>query len=153
MQSFRTPDNAVWDIELTPLLARTLRSRADLSVYHLFDEGEISKLGDESIALDVIWTCIEFQANERKVSFDQFFGEIADSETIDQATEAFLRAVVEFLPEKKRIKVAPVVDAILSGVEKAQGAASKRLESLDPQAIEKAIVDKLTSGWTSSEES
>ena len=102
MRTFQDTAGKTWTLSLNIVTAKKIR---DALAVDFFDDdiGEtVGKIASNPILLaDVLWVCVEEQANKEGVS-DEDFGRALGGDVISHATDSFLDELVDFYPEKKR---------------------------------------------------
>lgn len=154
MSHFVDRENQTWDVSIGLMVARSLKQRLDLNVNSIFQEETLSSLADDiDQVMDIIWVCVERQAEQRQISFDVFFGKLMDSDTLEKAFDAFFDAVVEYLPEKKRPAAKKILETLRSVGNKTVDHALRMIDEIDVEQdsdkISRAIVNQLMIGQPS----
>ena len=129
MKTFTDAAGRDWSFAITINTVKRVRTKCDIDLV-ADDLGEtLQRLGSDPVVLcDVIYTLCEDQIEKAGVSPEQF-GEGLAGDAIDSATEAFLEALVEFSPKKKRAILRGVLQKVAVQEEKAISAALEYLES------------------------
>ena len=97
---FTDSENREWTLYLDINLARTIRNRLDVDV--LDPQGGLSKLASDPILLvDTLYLICEEQCIQRKVS-DEEFGRSLRGQSIEDATDALVEALTDFIPPRRR---------------------------------------------------
>ena len=103
MSHFIDRDGRRWDVCVNLMTARKIKVETGINVRQLFSQETLELLSeDDAKVMDILWICVEAQADKREHNFEEFYTEVMDSDLIEQALDRFFDAVVEFLPEEKR---------------------------------------------------
>jgi hypothetical protein len=141
MATFQDTSGRVWHVRIT---VDTLRRAKSLG----FDLPELgaggpllARLSSDPIALaDLLWLVCQEQAATAMIT-DTDFGRLLAGDVIDQATEALLEGMVEFLPESRR-RLLNLARAKLRETETATLAkAEEMLQAIDPHAIARQAIN------------
>jgi len=134
-----------WLIEITVDTVKRVKSLCEVDLLDIVqDRGKLlSQLTDDPITLcNILYVICKDQADEQKVS-DEDFGRGLGGDALEQATVAFLEALVNFFPGHKRRVLQKVLDR---SAEVQSMATDLIIAKLDDPAIEahlKARVEKI----------
>ncbi len=152
MKFFKDKENREWKISITLDTVETLRE--SLKVDLLDPTGQsIERLGDDLFLLGrTLWMLCEKQADERKITPEQFAEAVA-GDPFDSALLAVTEAVTDFFPQRKRLLLQRANGKFQTLREKAEQLAMAKLD--DPkleaklmEAMEKRMAADLESALT-----
>jgi len=111
MRKFKDKAGREWRLALNVATVRSLRHELGVDLLS-DDQGAIRDLAGDPIALcEALWALIAGQAEEAGVSQLDFWEAMSD-DSIDQATTAFLEALVDFFPTTRQAAPRRVLQAI-----------------------------------------
>ena len=132
MQSFKDTQGTNWDLQITVLIARTIKARTGIDIHQLFNEETLKSLANEiEKTIDMLWVIVERQAVERDVTYETFFTDLCDSEVYETAIDRVLDAIVDYYPEKKRPYARKMLMMLRKTGEQAIELAIKQLEKME----------------------
>lgn len=100
MATFQDHEGRDWHLELDIPTARRIRKLLHIDVLNF--ETCLPKLSADPILLcDVLWVIVEEQAQRHKVT-DEQFGVALMGETLEAAADAFVQALIDFFPPRRR---------------------------------------------------
>lgn len=100
MSEFRTSQGR-WLLRFDVSAIRSIRSRVGVDLFKLIDDDRLAELGDDLATLaDVVWIAIEPCATMRRIEREAFFDSLL-GDTLGDLANAFVEAVLEFLPERE----------------------------------------------------
>lgn len=110
MRSFTDLAGRRWSISLNVTAAKRVRDLCGVNLLAVIDKPELlAELSDDVIQLvDVLYVLCKPQCDAEGVT-DEQFGESLGGEVIDNATSAFLTALVDFFPGARRAVLAKIV--------------------------------------------
>lgn len=142
MPAFKDSSGQSWPVEIGILTARKIHQTTGVNCYKLLDPAVLTELENDPVRFtDLLWCICEKTATDRGLDFETFLVKIAD--TIDQAFDAVVDAVVDLLPEKKRPAARKVAQALTAAGERVQALAAAKLETIDPAALADELVRRL----------
>lgn len=101
MQKFTDATGRDWPVTITVGTVRRVRQLVDVDLLKL-DEALLKRLATDPVELaNVLYVICEPTCDERGIS-DEQFGELLGGDVIDQATEAFIEAIIDFFPRARR---------------------------------------------------
>jgi hypothetical protein len=161
MQSFKDKSNLNWDIKFSVYLRRTIRSRVGLDVLKLLAQETLKQLDDEpELVIDMIWACLESQAQGRNIDIETLFSDShIDEELLETITDLLFDEAIEYAPEKKRATMRKILSIYRKTGKQTMNTLMKHIESIDEGSavseITSEIVNSLqlksTNGKTNSE--
>lgn len=107
MHSFTDNKGRVWEIDINIAAARRVKSLVGVNIVALYEnkfERLAGLLSDPIAICDVIFAIVKPEADRQGVT-DEQFGEAMAGDSIEQAAEAFYRAIVDFCPNPRMRKV------------------------------------------------
>lgn len=129
-RTFKDSKGREWQIAITVNTVKHARDRVNLDLLKIMDRGErvIERLGEDPVLLcNVLFVLVEEEAGKRGVT-DVEFGESLIGDAIADATDALVRAIIDFFPQPRR-------GLLLKAMERAQAlqtrAGVKAEEKLD----------------------
>ncbi len=129
VKQFTDSNGRDWSISITISQVKKLRDRCDVDLVADNLGETLQQLGSDPVALcDCIYNLCEDQIEKAGLSPEQF-GEALAGDSIDAATDAFLDALVEFTPKKKRAILRGVLNKLHQAEDRAISAAMTYLES------------------------
>lgn len=139
MQKFVDVRGRVWVVEINTATIKRVRSLTDVNLYEVVDGELIQRLESDIILFcDVLYAICKPQADRDGVT-DEQFGEGLAGDVIDEATAAFIEAMVAFLPEKHRHRTRRAVAKYQRTQERLN---QLIVTKLDDQEIETQLVAK-----------
>jgi len=129
MQTFKDSAGRSWSIAITIATVKRVRVTCDVDLA-ADDLGELlTKMGSDPVLLaDVIFVLCSDQV-ERAGLTDEQFGEGLAGDAIDAATDAFLGALIDFTPKKKRAMLRSILNRLDDAQTKAIDSAIRYIES------------------------
>ncbi|TWU17988.1 hypothetical protein [Allorhodopirellula heiligendammensis] len=103
MPHFTDTKNRRWDLTLNVNAVKRVRDLAGVNLMRVLDEPQLlaELSADPILFVDGIFAVVMPQAKDLGVT-DEQFGESFDGSTIEDATSAFLEAIVDFFPGARR---------------------------------------------------
>jgi hypothetical protein len=102
MQKFVDSRGRVWVVEISTATIKRVRALTGVNLYEVVDGDLMEKLeADIVLFCDLLYAICKPQADRDRVS-DEQFGEGLAGDVIDEATTAFIEAMLQFLPERHR---------------------------------------------------
>lgn len=103
-KTFQDTQGRLWAVSITVRDAKRLRDLLGLNLYGLAENGFVGLgelLADPVQLVDVLYVLCKDQADERKLS-DEEFGRAFAGDTIEAGAHAFLEAFTDFFPNPQR---------------------------------------------------
>ncbi len=101
MPSFKDSEGRTWTIDINVATLKRVRTLINVDLAQVLQGKLIDDLlADPILLVDVVYCCVKPQADERKVS-DEQFGTAMAGDTIHFATNALLESIVLFCPSPK----------------------------------------------------
>lgn len=122
-------------IRLDALIENRLRPLAEL-------------LGDLERFVNVLYLLCQSQAAEKKLS-DEDFGRALVGDHIEEARDAFTRALADFSPSRIRRTLLNLAEKGAIAAERLGAIAEKELEAITPEMIEKGIMEMVSTAKSS----
>lgn len=146
MQTFKAGGRA-WELTITVASARRVRSLVGVDI---LAESLLTLLGrlvgDPILFVDVLYVLVKPQADAAGIS-DEAFGEMLAGAEIEQATDAFLEALVAFFPPRRQELMRKALAAMQRIVKEAEetmmAQAEASLETVE-KTMRKAAEDALS---------
>lgn len=145
MQVFKDTAGRTWEIKFSVKVRRRIRALCGIEVLKLLTQEVQTRLsGDEGCDLieEMIWGCVEDQATERGVSYDQFWEEL-DAEIIEGIGEMLFAESVEAAPEKKRPQLRRIHETLLMSYEKTVNILTKHIDDIDPDSVSDKVASEI----------
>ncbi len=144
-----------WPVTITVATVKRVRSLCDVDLMAILDKsGALLArfMDDPAILGDVLYVVCKAQADERQIT-DEQFGELLAGDTLQNATDVFLEALVDFFPHETRRKA---LRRLLEKIAKVQGIVlDKAMTQLeDPEldkCMEEAVAKALAPGASSTD--
>jgi hypothetical protein len=140
MTTFTDALGRSWTIEITVSTLKRIRSIAGIDLMEAIGGNLLDRLVTDPILLgDVLYAAIKPQADERKISDDDF-GRSLSGDAIDTATTALLEEFVSFFPMPRRRVLEKVLAKLAAWRAQAITAAEARID--DPsleQTVQAAL--------------
>ena len=153
MHTFKDNRSRPWTIAINIAAVKRVKARLGVDLYASVSEGlkSLGKLLSDVITLvDVIYVLCETKASELEVS-DEDFGAALGGDAIEHATEAFLKALVDFFPEARTRATLTTVLAKSKVVrDRLLDQAVSQAEALDPESLFSHLMSSSTSSPASS---
>jgi hypothetical protein len=141
MRTFSDALGRSWSIEITVATLKRVRALAGVDLIEAAGGTLLDRLVADPVLLgDVLYACVKPQADERKIT-DEDFGRSLAGDSIDTATTALLEEFVAFFPNPRRRVLTQALTKLAGWRAAALAAAEARLN--DP-ALEQAIQAALT---------
>lgn len=100
--SFKDLHDNEWTIEVNMAAIKRINEALGCNIADLANRKITKRLADDIVFLvDVIYLCLKPQLDEKGIS-DVEFGQSLNGETVNQASEAFMEAFINFFPEQTR---------------------------------------------------
>ena len=146
MKTFTDAAGREWSLSITINAVKVLRTKCDVDLVADNLGETLQKLGADPVALcDCLFHLCDEQIEKAGITPEQF-GEGLAGDAIDRATDAFLDALVEFTPKKKR----PILRGVLDKMFEAEDLAiTKALEYLGSEDFNNEIQNALEFGGKS----
>lgn len=94
-----------WELQITVGTIKRVRSKLDMDLYNIGDEGFIKTIIDDPIKLiELFWVILEDEVEKQEIDEAEFCKGWA-GEVIEIATNLFIEELIEFFPPKKRMPV------------------------------------------------
>jgi len=155
MQKFTDTGGNQWNLNITIFRGRMIFQECDLDIHQLFNKDVLAELANDTIKLvDVLWVCISDQARDRGITFDQLFAgddaagvdPLINNDVLANAVERFFDAVVDYLPEKKRMAAKRVVETLRETGNRAEQMVIDKMMQIDPKVEGQKIANEIVSG-------
>lgn len=154
MELFRDNQERKWELRLNVSMARKVRDETKHNLLDLKEQTIDKLINDAYLLVDILWVLCEEQAkvkvwtkNEKEIKGVSAveFGEGLAGETIDNATEALLNEIVNFLPNPRQREI---FSNSLKMIKKVMDRTYDKVEKVmsDPkltEAVEKEVDEKL----------
>jgi len=102
MHTFTDALNRSWSLEITVATLKRIRALAGVDLLEAAGGTLLDRLVADPVLLgDVLYACVKPQADERKLT-DEDFGRSLAGDVIDTATTALLEEFVAFFPSPRR---------------------------------------------------
>lgn len=110
MASFVDADGVSWRIEIDGFLMRRIKQETGFNVCDLIgsEQSLAMLLQDLETSIDTLWLCVEEQAISRNID-DEAFGKGLKGDSLGDAFQALLSAVVDFFPSEEQRKAARTI--------------------------------------------
>jgi len=140
MQKFVDACGRVWVIEINAAVIKRVRALTGVNLYEVVDGDLVDKLeADIVLFCDLLYAICKPHADREQVS-DEQFGEGLAGDVIDEATTAFIEAMLQFLPERHRHRTRRAV----AKQQRTQDRLNQMIVSkLDDEGIETRLLQKV----------
>jgi len=129
MKTFKDNAGRAWTVTVNVDAVKRVRSLLNVNLLEVLDGKLIERLaGDAVLLCDVLYALVKPEADERKVT-DEEFGRSMAGDAIEQGTTALLEELVDFFPQARRRLLAKALETLKAWEAKALGVAEQRLES------------------------
>ena len=146
MRTFTDALNRSWSLEITVATLKRVRAVAGVDLIEAAGGTLLDRLVADPVLLgDVLYACVKPQADERKLS-DEDFGRSLAGDAIDQATTALLEEFVAFFPSPRRRVLEQALAKLAGWRAAALAAAEARLNDPDLDAVVLAALHGRLSG-------
>lgn len=109
MQSFKDTSGREFLISINPLVVERVKAKTGFDLMAIFDPAEIAKISARPVLLvEVIHELVKTQLT---CSLDDWANDW-DSDTVNAATLALMKAVVDFFPKEARASLAKAIDRV-----------------------------------------
>jgi hypothetical protein len=140
MRTFTDALGRSWSLEITVATLKRVRAVAGVDLIEAAGGTLLDRLVADPVLLgDVLYACVKPQADERKIT-DEDFGRSLAGDAIDHATTALLEEFVAFFPSPRRRVLEQALTKLAGWRAAALSAAEARLN--DP-AIDAAVLAAL----------
>jgi len=145
MQSFKDKSGLPWDIKFGVLLRRTIRQRVGVDIVALLATKTLKKLDEETeLWVDIIWACVEKQANERSITMEQFFDDDNfDEDLLETVVDLCFDESVIYAPEKKRAMLRKTLSIYRQTGKRTIDTLMKHIDDIDESAAVDAMVSEI----------
>lgn len=111
MQTFTDRTGRRWTLELTTNAAKRVRNLCSVNLLDVLDRPDtLRSLADDPILfVDVLYALCRPEADAAGIT-DEQFGEAFDGQAIENATEAFMGALVNFFQGARKATLQKIVD-------------------------------------------
>lgn len=135
MKAFNDSTGARWEISITALSVRRVRVALNVDLLTILG-GELSQKiqHDPVLLVDVLWAICQTDAEQRKISVEQFVDRFF-GDALSDATAALLDAVIEFFPKAKREPMARLMVKARTAEHLAVEELDKQIDALDVSDI------------------
>jgi hypothetical protein len=149
MAAFTDAEGRNWSIVVT--LATIDRIKSALGVDLLADPGAIGELGqDIRLCCNALYLCCEAQAKEAGIT-DEDFGRGMLGDAIENGTTAFLEALVDFFPSRRRANLRLILEKSGAVADKVMAKIESQMMDLDEDEVAETVLAQMKSGPTSGE--
>ena len=153
MKTFKDENGRDWEIVVNVDAARRVRDILGVNIASTETGGVLESIAEDPILLcDLLYVLCKPQADAAGVS-DEQFGQALAGDAIDRATTAFLEALVDFFPSRRRAVLRRLVDGLKAAENQVLAAAEKKLsEGCFERAVDRELakldekLDSLTGG-------
>lgn len=140
MHTFTDALDRSWSVEITVASLKRIRALAGVDLLEAAGGSLLDRLVSDPVLLgDVLYAAVKPQADERKLS-DEDFGRALAGDAIDRATTALLEEFVAFFPTPRRRILEKALAKLAGWRQQALVAAETRLD--DP-ALDRAVMATL----------
>ena len=140
MKTFKDNADRTWTIAINVDCIKRVKSLLSVNLLDAVAGKLIERLvGDPVLLCDVLYAICKPEADTKSVS-DMEFGRAMAGDAIEQATTAFLEALVDFFPQPKRQVLAKALAKLRQLEAKAVDLAHKRLDDPKLEARLEAIL-------------
>ena len=140
MRTFTDSMGRSWSLEITVATLKRVRAVAGVDLIEAAGGTLLDRLVADPVLLgDVLYACVKPQADERKIT-DEDFGRSLAGDAIDHATTALLEEFVAFFPSPRRRVLERALAKLAGWRAEALSAAEARLN--DP-ALDAAVLAAL----------
>jgi len=142
MHKFRTNDGKTWVIAIHVSAIKRVRALVGVDLYSLIDDkmaGLAKLLADPVTLVDVLYALVKDDADRQNVT-DEDFGRSIFGDAIEEATTAFMAALVDFFPDP-RVR-ATLTKAFTTGrsiQDKLLGIVDLELDKIDPDSVARTL--------------
>lgn len=144
MAKFSDASGRDWTFSITVDSAKTIRDDVGLDIMSIKDVDQFAEIvgGDSWAVLDAVALLCEPSFERHGVTAKTFF-ESLDGDAVESAVKAFVEAVIDFFPQRRR----EALKTLLAKFEAIEAAAVKRLkteiETADADQLAETIVSTL----------
>lgn len=143
MHTFKDNEGRPWTVAINIATAKRVKAATNgaVDLYSAVSDGleALGKLLSDVLTLvDVIYLCCEEQAQAKNVS-DVDFGRAMAGDVIEKATDAFLKALIDFFPDPRTRKtLATVIEKAKAYGDQQLNQAVELVENLDIESLLKS---------------
>lgn len=151
MTSFKDTEGRQWMVRIDVDAVKRVRALVDVDLLDAAGGDLLPRIAADPVLLcDVLFALCQPEAEKRGVTDDQF-GSAMGGDTIDDAAEAFMEALVDFFPKRRRAVLTKARTKLAAFEEIAMNAAAARLDDPALEAelraqIEAAMRHEATEG-------
>lgn len=139
MQKFVDRKGRVWVVDLDNTALRRVKTITGVSLMDALDGELVAKLASDPLLLgDVLYAVCKPQADKEDVT-DEQFGEGLAGDSIAEATNALIEAIVAYLPEQKRRLMKKAAEKQRQIETRGLAAVEKHLD--DPNLVDRIVQD------------
>ncbi|MCC5786885.1 MAG: hypothetical protein JJU33_09310 [Phycisphaerales bacterium] len=149
MKSFTDNAGRDWTVEINVSALKRIKGLTGTDLLEAIDGPLVERLIRDPVLLcDVVYAACKPQADERKVS-DEDFGRAMAGDAIDRATAALLEELVAFCPSPRdRANLGRVLTATRDVMDKARDLVERRIDELTSEGALDAIAEAALQGPT-----
>lgn len=148
MATFKDENGKEWSVRLSTLMVNRVREDAGVNLMDVLspgDDGELllGKLVDDVFVLgSVLWVLVREQADSEGITPEQFADRLR-GQSLEDAGNAILDALEDFLPPKKSSKVKRFRQVAMEAAALTDKEVDAMLADLDPMTIHRQVMSGL----------
>ncbi len=145
-KSFADTQGRTWNITVTVDTVRRVKQSLDLDLLDILGGEALERIVSDPVLLcDLLYVTCRPQAEQAGVS-DEDFGRSLAGDSLDEATTAFLEALTDFFPSRKRAALKTLLAKMRAAEERLAQQVTARLESAELDRQIDAELERLLSG-------
>jgi len=139
MQKFVDRAGRIWIVDLDNTTLRRVKTLTGVQLLEAIDGDLITRLSTDPLLLgDVLFAICKPQADQQNIT-DESFGEGLAGNSIDDATNALLEALINYFPESRRRLLRKAAEKQKMIETRGLSAIERRLD--DPNLVDKIVED------------
>lgn len=129
-QRFKDSLGRQWTVSIKVSSAKRVQDECGINLLRLLDDPQsLDELANNPLTLvDCIYAIVRPQVEDAGLSFDQFCDGL-DGQSMDDATVAFIEALVDFFPGARKAMLRKVADRALSAIDRNEKAMREMIAS------------------------
>lgn len=158
MQQFKDEKNRKWDVTISGLELKKVKSRLDINLMSVLEDdfALLKEIASDIVLMgSILWVCCESQAKAMEVDEDEFFTGLLGDSILDAQTALF-EAIADFFPRpQQRALIHKILKKSEQVSEKALGILSKdtmtALDEMDIDQLANSVINSSTNSLESAE--
>lgn len=158
MQQFKDEKNRKWDVTISGLELKKVKSRLDINLMSVLEDdfALLKEISTDIVLMgSILWVCCEAQADKEGIDEDEFFTGLLGDSIVDAQTALF-EAIADFFPRpQQRALLHKILKKSNQVSEKALGILSAdamtAMDKLDIEELANSVINSSTNSLESAE--